>query len=80
MHVILQRYGTRLAPRVLLTSWISTPTPLHSTPLQEFNLTLGQSSGASVQPWVVGAIVGNMAGQSADFLVNKVRKERSCCA
>lgn len=43
-------------------------------PLQEFNLTLGQSSGASVQPWVVGAIVGNMAGQGADFLVNKVRE------
>eukprot|EP00903_Cladosiphon_okamuranus_P014884 g13783.t1 len=39
--------------------------------VQEFNLTLEQSSGASVQPWVVGAIVGNVAGQSADFLVNK---------
>lgn len=41
--------------------------------LQEFSLTLGQSSGASVLPWVVGAVTGNMAGWGADALVNKVR-------
>ncbi|CAN0417147.1 unnamed protein product, partial [Hapterophycus canaliculatus] len=43
--------------------------------VQEFNLTLGESSGASVVPWVAGAISGNMAGLGADFLVKKARKE-----
>ncbi|CAM9951251.1 unnamed protein product, partial [Ectocarpus sp. 13 AM-2016] len=39
--------------------------------VQEFNLTLEQSSGASVLPWVVGAVAGNMAGSGADLLVKK---------
>lgn len=39
---------------------------------QEFSLSLGQSSGASVLPWVAGAVTGNMAGWAADTLVNKV--------
>ncbi|CAN0116474.1 unnamed protein product [Laminaria digitata] len=38
---------------------------------QEFNLTLGQSSGASVIPWVAGAVSGNIAGLGADALVKK---------
>lgn len=44
--------------------------PTH-TQTQEFNLSLGQSSGASVIPWVAGAVTGNMAGWGADALVNK---------
>ena len=40
--------------------------------LQEFNLSLGQSSGASVLPWVAGAVSGNIAGMGADALVKKV--------
>lgn len=39
---------------------------------QEFSLSLGQSSGASVLPWVAGAVTANMAGWAADTLVNKV--------
>lgn len=51
-----------------------TATLLHS-PLQVFNLSLEQSSGASVAPWVAGAIIANMAGLSSDFLVKKARRE-----
>ena len=40
--------------------------------MQEFNLTLGQSSGASVIPWVAGAVSGNIAGLGADAIVKKV--------
>ncbi|CAM9445363.1 unnamed protein product, partial [Choristocarpus tenellus] len=38
---------------------------------QEFNLSLRESSGASILPWVAGAIVGNIAGWGSDWLVNK---------
>lgn len=56
-------------------------TPLRPyTCLQEFNLTLGQSSGASVIPWVAGAVTGNIAGLGADALVKQVNEEKYRCA